>query len=918
MTRVSLPVDPYLDEILALVRRHRAAVVTAEPGAGKTTRIAPALTVDGPVILLQPRRLAARAIAQRIAAERGWTIGHDVGWQVRFERRFGPRTRLLVATEGILTARLQQDPLLSDFRTIVLDEFHERSVHADLGLALARQAWRARDDLRLVVMSATLDTGRVAAYLDDCPIVEIPGRLYPVEMSYAPTQSLRDALDEMLAATRGDILCFLPGAPEIRRAIGEIETRGRPPDIDVVPLHGSLDADAQSAVLAPAGRRRIVVATNIAETSLTVPGVTTVIDTGLHKVARYDPSRGIDSLDTERITADSADQRAGRAGRLGPGLARRLWDARDRLRPHREPEIVRIDLAAAVLDVLPWGGDPHTVEWFEPPPRDAVEAAFGLLARLGAVRDGRLTSIGDVLHRLPVHPRLGRILVEANGAPQAAAACALLSERHFLPPRAHSTTCDLLSALDDWGSAPGHIRRVADEIARLARAILRETRKEIDEDAFRRALLSGYADRVARRRAPGSSRVLLASGQGAVVAESSGVRSGEFLVALDVQGPAEAGRHGSAAKAGRHDSGRSAPRGVASGFSRTRQAPRGVASGFSRTRQAPRGVASGFSRTRQAPRRVASGFSRTLPAEAMVRVASQIERAWLAPTRSEVVHTFVPETGAVRAAAVDFYDAIALGERPVPPDPTITAQLLADAYLERGLADADGRLLRRLRFAGHDLDVADLVRRAAAHALSLAAIDLEQHLPPAVAAGLDRLAPETLPVPSGRRVRLDYEDEQTVVAHVKLQEIFGLADTPRIGPRKTPVVFELLAPNGRPVQRTRDLRSFWARTYPDVRKELRGRYPRHPWPEDPWTATPTHRTKKRSRQEAGGRRQEAGGREGRCVLASAATSTPGTGARPRARASRPSSRSRSAARSAPACSCRGTRRSGSTRRRAPS
>src|SRR5262249_14931843 len=329
----ALPIDGYVEPIVAAVRRARAVVVTAAPGAGKTTRVPPALLNDGPVVLLQPRRVAARAIAARIAAERGWTLGREVGWQVRFERRFTDDTNLLVVTEGVLTARLQSDPLLSDFRTIVLDEFHERSVHADLAIALARQAWRARaprpgggaDDLRIVVMSATLDAGAVAAFLDDCPIVEVPGRTYPLEVAYAPGASIAHAAADALSATDGQVLCFLPGAAEIRRAVADVRSRVAR-DVEVVPLHGSLDADEQDLALQPSAGRRIVVATNIAETSLTVPGVTAVVDSGLQKIARYDADRGIDSLETERITADAADQRAGRAGRLAPGIVRRLWD----------------------------------------------------------------------------------------------------------------------------------------------------------------------------------------------------------------------------------------------------------------------------------------------------------------------------------------------------------------------------------------------------------------------------------------------------------------------------------------------------------------------------------------------------------------------------------------------------------------
>ncbi|HWF83838.1 MAG TPA: helicase-related protein, partial [Vicinamibacterales bacterium] len=430
-----LPIDPFIAPIVAAVRTSRAAIVTAAPGAGKTTRVPPALLEDGPVLLLQPRRVAARAIAARIAEERGWTIGGEIGWQIRAERRLGPATRLLVATEGILTARLQHDPLLSDFRTIVLDEFHERSVHADLALALARQAWRARDDLRIVIMSATIESAGAAAFLDDCPVVDVQGRTFPIDIGYESGQTVADAVGDLLDASTGDILCFLPGALEIRRAMAQIEPRVRGRDVAVVALHGTLDAREQDAALRPSSRRRVIVATNIAETSVTVPGVTAVVDAGLHKVARYDADRGVDSLDVERITQDAADQRAGRAGRLAPGTVRRLWDTRDRLRPHREPEIHRIDLCGAALDIIAWGGDPRGFEWYDAPRDDALDAALRLLERLQLVAHGSLTKMGEQAIRLPVHPRLARMLIAADGAREMAQACALISERHFLAPR---------------------------------------------------------------------------------------------------------------------------------------------------------------------------------------------------------------------------------------------------------------------------------------------------------------------------------------------------------------------------------------------------------------------------------------------------------------------------------------------------
>jgi ATP-dependent helicase HrpB len=767
-----LPIDPFIPTIVARVNEARAAVIVAAPGAGKTTRVPPALTADGPVILLQPRRVAARSIARRIADDRGWTAGREVGWQVRFEQRFGPQTRLLVATEGILTARLQQDPLLSEFRTIVLDEFHERSIHADLGIALARQAWLARGDLRLVVMSATIAAEPIAAYLRGAPVIDVPGRGHPLEIQYTPNVPLAEAVRDASTRTDGQILCFLPGAPEIHRAMPSVQAsmlHG-----DVVALHGGLDSTEQDRAIAAVGHRRVILATNIAETSLTVPGVSAVVDSGLQKVARYDPDRAIDSLETERISQDSADQRAGRAGRLGPGVVRRLWPEHDRLRRTREADIHRIDLSGPLLDVVAWGGNPLALEWFEPPSADALKSALELLRRLGAIDDGvQLTPLGRAMQRLPLHPRLARILL-SGATREAALACALLSERHFLPPRTESTSSDLLSAVEREQDLPPHVVRVAAELQRMTKGLPRQRghdggggrEKSAGEIAFRRALLDGYPDRAAKRRAAGSPRVLLASGHGAVIAPESGVRDGEYLVAIDVQ----AGRRGEGA-------------------------------------------------------------------EARVRVASIVDKNWLKPTETSLQHE-VDSNGVVRAREIVAYGALALSERIVPPDAEIATTLLADAYLERGLSEDDEQLFRRLEFAGADVDRRELVARAAAGCRSLSELDLTRDLPRQTKQDLERLAPASLIVPSGRSHALQYRDDGTVMASVKLQELFGLADTPRIGMRREPVLLSLLAPNGRPVQVTRDLRSFWRSTYPQVRKELRGRYPRHPWPEDPWTATP--------------------------------------------------------------------------------
>lgn len=765
----ALPIDPYLPQIVREVRARRALVLSAAPGAGKTTRVPPALAADGRVIVLQPRRVAARAMARRVADEQGWTAGQEVGWHVRFERRFTENTRVIFATEGMLTARLQQDPLLTGVATIVLDEFHERSVHADLGLALARQAWRARDDLRIVVMSATLDASDVAAFLDDCPVVTVPGRLYPLTIDYRPGQPVPTAAGEILQESAGNLLVFLSGAGEITRAL--VDVARVIPGVDVLPLHGSLSADEQDRAVTPSANRRIILATNIAETSLTVAGVSAVIDSGYQKVARFDPDRGIDSLELERIPADSAEQRSGRAGRLGPGRVRRLWDRADRLRPHGEPEIHRVDLSDTLLDILAWGGDPRSFEWFDAPDAARVDAALALLTQLGAVRDGKVTTLGTRMKRLPLHPRLSRMLLESGGGPEIALAAALLSERHVLPRHPETTVSDLLSAVDERTAIAPHVREVARRIGDLAGDRDTSSRR-IDERLFLRSILAGYPDRVARRREQGTPRFLMASGHGAVLGRESGVRDAEFVVAIDAQ----AGRRGESS-------------------------------------------------------------------EALIRIASAIDPEWLQQTDVRLEHEIV--NGRVRATERSYYGAIVLVERPAVPDPLDAAALLADAYRSRGWRDADWQLLRRLRFAQIDLDPYSVLSRAAQGKRALDEIDLRDGLEWSTSRQLERGAPEALPVPSGRTATLEYHEDGSVTAAVKLQELFGLAESPRLGPRQEPVVFELLAPNGRPVQKTRDLRSFWNTTYQEVRKELRGRYPRHPWPDDPWTAPATHRTKPR-------------------------------------------------------------------------
>ena len=777
-----LPIDPRIPEIVERLRADRALVIVAPPGAGKTTRVPPALAAGGKTIVLQPRRIAARSLARRIAAERNWTLGDEVGWQVRFDRKFSSRTQLLIATEGILTARLQSDPLLGEFQIVVIDEFHERSVNADLALALAKQAMLARDDLRIVVMSATLDAEPVAAFLGGCRIIEIEGRAHPVEVRYRPELAFSQAVREAFGRAEGHVLGFLPGAPEIRRAASELSSLQAP----LFELHGSLSPELQDAAVSttPGDRPRIILATNLAETSLTVEGVTEIVDSGLHKVVRYDPSIGVDRLETERISRDSADQRAGRAGRTAPGRATRLWDERQELLDHREPEIRRVDLAGPLLDIFAWGGDPLTFEWFERPPAESIQRGLDLLARLGAIAEGKITARGREMHALPLHPRHAAVILEAGRSREAAVACGILSEGlRWAESRPEVDLLDLVARINE---APPAVRRAVDEVARASRA----QQSVGDDEALQRALYAGYSDRLAKRREE-SDRFVMAGGSGAILMEGGHFpKEQELLVALQILAP----RRGSA--------------------------------------------------------------------DSIIRLASAVPRKWAHPAETRLEHRFDPATRSVRATEIDSLDGIPLAERPAAADPEKAGEILAavivaalrardeEIALPRGIAaafdmaqlDAAVQQLRRARAAGDPIDLEILAGRLAAGRTTLPPLDLWSLLDWQQKKRIDQLAPSSIAVPSGRSARLAYRRDGDVVLSIKLQELFGMAESPRIGTDGRAVVIELLAPNGRAVQTTNDLRSFWGGAYQEVRKELRGRYPRHPWPEDPWTAPATRRT----------------------------------------------------------------------------
>lgn len=834
----------------------RNLVLVAPPGAGKTTRV-PQAILDGDVLagkdtiaILEPRRLAARLAARRVAMERGVEVGREVGYQVRFDDRTANDTRIAFLTEGILTRRLQSDPALEGIGAVILDEFHERSIHADLALAFLREVQETlRPDLRIVVMSATLEPEPIARFLGGASVVRAEGRIHPVEIEWLESPDDRSLEERVVSGIRralrredrGDVLVFLPGAPEIRRVV-EMVGEARLGDVDVRPLYGDLPAVDQDRAIEPGPRRKIVLATNIAESSLTIEGVTIVVDSGHAKVPRHDPALGIDRLELVRISRASAEQRAGRAGRTAPGRAYRLWTRKEDQHLPRDdvPEVMRIDLAPAVLEVIRWSRrDPRTFGWFEPPPRAALDRAIALLDLLGAIdrRAERLTSTGERLSDLPLHPRVAMMLMSAGsrGAlEEGALVAALASERDIFrrgsmerARRDEVGASDLLLRLERilelerGGMTPSLAGMLGIDLgaarsALAARDRLLETARNVRarserspradpsrrEEAILRAVLSGFPDRLAKRRARGDERFAIAGCGQARLARESVVKESELLVAVEVDlGPRSA------------DS-------------------------------------------------------------AVIRLASHVERAWLEEDTRGVsertVVRFNRDREVVECAIEVRYRDLLLEERPSTgakaEEVARALEEAAEADLDRALpmTESASRLLDRLRFLGRvapelEGDIGPFLtdfRRALLPDLcagrrsfaDLRAIDLEaallSRLEPRALARLERNAPARIEVPSGRLVPLQY-DRGGPVLSVRLQEVFGMRETPRVGGGRFPVTMELLAPNMRPVQVTQDLGSFWATTYAEVRRELRRRYPKHQWPEDPSEGDPRRKPGRR-------------------------------------------------------------------------
>ena len=919
----SLPIDTIIPEALASLRARPNLVLHAPTGAGKSTRFPGALLrdgcVEGQIVLLEPRRVAARAVARRIAQELGVRLGEEVGYQVRFERRASAATRLLVVTEGVLLRRLQDDPFLDGVGAVLFDEFHERSLEADLTLALCRQVQaEVRPELRLVAMSATLAAEPLAEWLD-APLVRSEGRTFPVAVEYLDARSAREAREagpgrglELLVARgvrralaevspegNGDVLVFLPGVGEIRRceaALAGLTAAGagagaagggdswpeatiRPgaagaagagaaAPIEVLSLYGELSAEQQDRVFEPGARRRVILATNVAETSLTLPRIGAVVDSGLVRVMRHDPGSGFDRLVVERVSAASAEQRAGRAGRLGPGRAYRLWTEgeQQRLAAFTEPDVRRVDLSATVLELLRWGTTPEVFPWYEAPPAAHLAAARGLLEQLGLTEGGALTSAGRRAAQVPAHPRLACMLLRGVtlGEPElAATVAAMLGERDVLRADAAArrtatgSESDVLDRLDALtGSARGGalqagaaqaVRRAADQLLRLvggdrgrggserggrdardasdsreargrssgasggdrgSRSVARDggrfargdDRSAATSDALTAVLLAGYPDRLCRRRDGETRQGLSVEGRGVVLDPRTSVQRSRWFIALSLdadRGGADAHCH------------------------------------------------------------LAHGLDED-------QVPAQL-------IRSEEVYRFDEASGRVQVLLERRVGAIVLSSTNAQRrDPARVEAVLRDALLGQpslALPDDDEaltQLINRLRFVAAHVPDADLpswddtlretlITALCAGAASVADVrrrsaaeTLEGLLGWAATRTLNELAPARLTVPSGEAMKLTWQDDGPPILAVKIQQMFGCAQTPTVARGRVPVLLHLLAPNGRPQQVTQDLTSFWNTTWQEVRKELRQRYPRHPWPEDPWTAPPTRRAKPRS------------------------------------------------------------------------
>jgi ATP-dependent helicase HrpB len=821
-----LPIEPALPALSEALATAGVAVLQAPPGAGKTTRV-PLALLDQPwlegrrIVMLEPRRLAARAAAQRLAEMLGEAPGGLVGYRIRHDTRVSPRTRIEVVTEGVLTRMLQADPALEAAGLVIFDEFHERSIHADLGLALTLQSRSIlREDLRILVMSATLDGGPVAALLGGAPIVTSEGRSYPVDTVHAPRRASARMEESVAAAIRaaletepGDVLAFLPGAGEIRRA--ESLLAGVP--AEVIPLHGTLPQVMQDRAIRPSppGRRKVVLATSIAETSLTIDGVRVVVDAGWSRVPRYSPRSGMSRLATVRVSRASADQRRGRAGRQGPGVCYRLWSAAEdsALLPRSAPEILEADLAPLALELAAAGiADPAELAWLDLPPAAALGEARALLSQLGALdAQGRITAHGRRINRFALHPRLAHMVVHGRSLGADATACdlaALLSERDLLSRHEGPADADLGLRLDILRGTTqrADVDRDALRRARAESRICRESVNVPDASTGDAAASTGlllalaYPDRIAQRRPGEGGRYLLRNGQGAFLDPQALARE-EYLVAAELDGRPRESRIYLAAPLTLAE--------IETHFANDIQREDVIA-----WEDASRGV---VARRRRRLGALVLHESALLDAD-----PEAVTRVLLEGIRREGVERLPWSEAARRIRA-----RLAFLHRLDPGWPDVSDEALS-GDLETWLAPSLGGIRR-----WEGLDRLDL------GALLLDRVAWDRR------GALDEWAPTHIEVPSGSRIQVDYGHPSAPVLAVRLQELFGLRETPSVGRGRVPLTLHLLSPARRPVQVTRDLAGFWRTTYFDVRKDLKGRYPKHHWPDDPLAAEPTRHAKRR-------------------------------------------------------------------------
>ncbi|MDH0893293.1 MULTISPECIES: ATP-dependent helicase HrpB [unclassified Pseudomonas] len=837
MTR--LPIDEALPALRAALAERHEAVLKAPPGAGKTTRV-PLALLDEPwlagqrILMLEPRRLAARAAAERLASELGEKVGETVGYRIRLDSKVGPDTRIEVVTEGILARRLQDDPALEGVGLVIFDEFHERSLDADLALALTlngRELLRDEPPLKVLLMSATLEGERLSALLGDAPVVSSQGRMHPVETRWgAPWQpgeriELRvvQTVLQALADEPGSLLVFLPGQAEIRRVHEQLEeSLGGRPDILLCPLHGELELSAQRAAIepAPSGRRKVVLATNIAETSLTIDGVRVVVDAGLARVPRFDPASGMTRLDTQRISRASATQRAGRAGRLEPGVCYRLWSQsqHDQLAAYGTAEILQADLAGLALQLARWGVRPGELAWLDEPPAAAFAQGRDLLARLGALDErGALSTHGQAMAELPAHPRIAHLLLRGQALGLGALAAdlaALLGERDILRGGGadlHSRMA-LLSGQRGQRGARGGVQR-ARQLARQFRGYLRGKASEAVADPehprWLGALLAfAYPDRVARQRGKGGGDYRLANGRAALFAEPDALMKHEWLVIADL-----------GSRQGQRDE-----RIYLAADLDPALFDAVLAEQVALREELEWDEREGVLRAER-QRRVGELVLSREPLADLDEGARGRALLGLVRRKGLELLTWTPELRQwqARVALLRRLDLERQGDSEWP-DLSDTALL---ASLEDWLLPYLGKVSRLSHFASLDLPGI-----------------LAGRLPWPLPQRLDELAPRHLQVPSGSRIAIDYAEHPPVLA-VRLQELFGLAETPRIAGGRQGVLLHLLSPARRPVQVTQDLASFWANTYAEVKKDLKGRYPKHYWPDDPLVAEPTARAKPR-------------------------------------------------------------------------